>query len=88
MPNKDGCSNCGGDVTQHRIGDLEHAMRTARQVEETNHKNHGERLRAIEDWKLVFVTKFTAKLSMISAIALFVGTIVSQLLISYLKSSI
>jgi len=34
------------------------------------HKNHEERIRAIEDWKLVFVAKYTVY----SAIALFLGS--------------
>ena len=45
---------------------------------------HEERLKILEDWKLVFVTKF----SIYSAIALFLGSLLGTLLIEYLSKFI
>jgi hypothetical protein len=36
--------------------------------------DHGSRIRVLEDWKLVFVAKF----SVYSAIALFLGSVIAQ----------
>ena len=41
---------------------------------ETNMENFERRVRALEDWKIAFVAKFTVY----SAIALFLGSIVAQ----------
>jgi hypothetical protein len=42
-------------------------------------ESHEKRIRNIEDWKLQFVAKF----SVYASIALFLGTLCSQLLIKY-----
>lgn len=42
-------------------------------------ESHERRIRNIEDWKLQFVAKF----SVYASIALFLGTMVSQLLVKY-----
>lgn len=45
---------------------------------------HDERIRTLENWKLVFVTKFTVY----STIALFLGSALSQVLVRYLIDNI
>jgi hypothetical protein len=44
-------------------------------------EKYGERIRSLEDWRLAFVTKFTTY----SAIALFAGMFISNLVFDFLK---
>lgn len=53
---------------------LKDAWKTHREKMEKYVKENEIRLRALEDWRLTFVTKFTVY----SSIALFLGTIVAQ----------
>ena len=53
--------------------------KTMRVNMEEMHEDHEKRLRKLEDWKLVFVAKF----SIITAIALTVGSLVGTVLINW-----
>ncbi len=65
-----------------KVKDQRHDFRNLKLEMREKHDDFGKRIRLLEDWKLVFVTKFSTYV----AISLFLGSIVSQVLITYFKS--
>lgn len=65
-----------------KVKDQRHDFRNLKTAMSAKHEDFEGRIRNLEDWKLVFVTKFSTYV----AVSLFLGSIVSQALIAYFRT--
>jgi len=78
------CKNCCSQVLKLSVDQLKKNVNDLRSTIDRKHLEYENRIRGLEDWKLVFVAKF----SVYAAIALFIGSIVSQLLIYFISQQL
>lgn len=72
------------DIILERISNLKDDISDLSDKFQHHKKYTEERIRALEDWKLVFVAKF----SVYSAVAIFGGTLVAQLILGIIFNKI
>lgn len=79
---KNECKNCCSEIVQVELGQLKHNLKNIRTLINHSNEDYETRLRKLEDWKLVFVAKYTVY----SSLALFLGSTLSTIAITFIKN--